>query len=275
MLSLIPSIYQSVINYVPNNLLATDKIFNMLTVCFLLSRHLFIYLDESDRHVNAGVNLSDSFKQLIKSFDNLMDFDTIMNDSNFCGDYVLKEEIAHYEHKIKNLEKFLRKFRPDLNSIIIDKKINKDVYRCALSFDYGDYQIALEFESTGIKKIVKLFDYFQKAFDGNIVFMDELDANVHDVYLSKLLEFFINYSSGQICFTSHNIRTMDIFKKYKCKNSIDILSDEGTIFSWTHSGHYSPTSQYAEGMIPIHHLILKILIFLMFLVINNANHYSM
>ena len=51
---------------------------------------------------------------------------------------------------------------------------------------YKDYTLDQEFESRGIKKIMELFEYLDMSADGQITFIDELDANINDVYLDKL-----------------------------------------------------------------------------------------
>ena len=83
--------------------------------------------------------------------------------------------------------------------------------------------------------------------EGEIVFIDELDSNLHDVYLCALLEYLMEYGEGQLCFTTHNIGPMDILKHNK--KSIDFLSIDHKIYSWTASGHYSPSKLYRNGMI--------------------------
>ena len=67
----------------------------------------------------------------------------------------------------------------------------------------------VEFESTGIKKLVKLYMYIREMKRGGIVFIDEFDANLHDVYLCALLEYLMEYGEGQLCFTTHNIGPME------------------------------------------------------------------
>ncbi len=51
--------------------------------------------------------------------------------------------------------------------------------------------------------------------DGQITFIDELDANINDVYLDKLIEYFILYGNGQLCFTAHNLSPMSLLKRNK------------------------------------------------------------
>lgn len=40
---------------------------------------------------------------------------------------------------------------------------------------------------TGIKKLIQLFAYLNEMVEGGIVFIDEFDSNIHDVYLYALL----------------------------------------------------------------------------------------
>ena len=52
--------------------------------------------------------------------------------------------------------------------------------------------------------------------DGQITFIDELDANINDVYLDKLIEsilFFMEMDS--FCFTAHNLSPMSLLKRNK------------------------------------------------------------
>ena len=112
---------------------------------------------------------------------------------------------------------------------------------------YDDYRIDSEFESTGIKKLIKLFAYLKEMVNGSIVFIDEFDSNLHDVYLCALLEYLMEYGEGQLCFTTHNVGPMDILKQNKM--SIDFLSEDHKIYPWTTNGNYSPSKLYRNGMI--------------------------
>ena len=104
-----------------------------------------------------------------------------------------------------------------------------------------------EYESTGIKKLIQLFAYLNEMVEGGIVFIDEFDSNIHDVYLCALLEYLMEYGKGQLCFTTHNVGPMDVLKHHK--KSIDFLSEDHEIYSWTTSGNYSPSKLYRNGMI--------------------------
>jgi AAA15 family ATPase/GTPase len=82
---------------------------------------------------------------------------------------------------------------------------------------------------------------------GGIVFIDEFDSNLHDVYLCALLEYLMEYGEGQLCFTTHNVGPMDILKRNK--KSIDFISLDHRAYPWIANGNYSPSSLYRSGMI--------------------------
>lgn len=160
---------------------------------------------------------------------------------------VNKEYFEKYKETVSRLTQFIKIFKPDLLSIDIDAKENGEHYACELNLNYGDYVINKEFESTGIKKLIRLFDCFVSASTGGIVFVDEMDSNLNDVYLCKLVEYFMYYGKGQLCFTTHNLDPMTILKENR--NSIDFLSSDNHLVSWTSRGNATPENCYKNGMI--------------------------
>ncbi len=160
---------------------------------------------------------------------------------------VKKEFFNEFQKQIDGLTSFIQKFKPSLSEIEIEKKEDKDSFVCELIFDYGNYKVNGEFESTGIKKLVELYRVFKRADEGQIVFIDELDANIHDFYLCKLLEYTAEYAKGQLCFTTHNLGPMRVLKKYK--KSIDFLSRDGELVPWIKNGNYQVDSLYSKGLI--------------------------
>lgn len=217
----------------------------------IVAENIYIYMDQSDNHVNYF--LSDI---LLEEKD--LDFTTIINQAKRLNanklnifhtnfDTVEKNAYSKYESIVKRLYNFIKIFKPELLDIDIDRKENGDVYVCSLNMVYDNYSISTEFESTGIKKLIKLFIYLDIITKGGIVFIDELDSNLHDVYLCALLEYLMDFGRGQLCFTTHNVGPMDILKKHK--KSIDFLSVDNKIYSWTSNGNYSPSKLYRTGMI--------------------------
>ena len=98
-----------------------------------------------------------------------------------------------------------------------------------------------------LTRLLQVADYNVPEAEQGIVFIDEFDSNLHDVYLCALLEYLMEYGEGQLCFTTHNVGPMDILKRRK--KSIDFLSENHKIYPWTKSGNYSPSRLYRNGMI--------------------------
>lgn len=237
-----------------------------LGALMIFSNHLHVYLDQSDDHTDYLINSMPAYH----SFDFLINLPGINDtlpvevktrnrdahnqlncDESFSlsADTIMvrKDMYPAFKKLIKKLLDFLRIFKYDLMDIEIDKKEDSNSYICNLIMVYDSYRIHAEFESTGIKKLIRLFMYLKEMVAGGIVFIDEFDSNLHDVYLCALLEYLMEYGKGQLCFTTHNVGPMDILKKHK--KSIDFLSEDHKIYPWIHNGNYSPARLYRNGMI--------------------------
>jgi len=231
-----------------------DDIWNGLASLSFFAANLFIYMDHGDDHLSYYM---DDYFDTETVFDHktmeTVSYQTARlngrSSSAFSAEkiYVKKDMYSAFERKVRQLSVFLCMFKDDLLDIKIDKREDTEDFVCSLIMDYGEYTINAEFESTGIKKLIRLFDYLDKMVQGGIVFIDEFDANLHDVYLCALLEYLMENAKGQLCFTTHNIGPMDVLKKNK--KSIDFLSKDHKIYSWKTNGNYSPSSLYRGGMI--------------------------
>ena len=215
-----------------------------------------VYMDQSDNHIDYL--LKNMLMYTMESdkddtyIDSLRKGALRLNRSSIDAisggtDLIAKPIYTRYEKKVKRLKEFIKIFKPDLTDISIDRKEDGDNYVCNLNMVYGDYVVHTEFESTGVKKLIRLFDYLQFMVRGGIVFIDEFDSNLHDVYLCALLEYLMEYGKGQLCFTTHNVGPMDVLKRNK--KSIDFLSIDHKIYPWTTNGNYSPSKLYRNGMI--------------------------
>ena len=223
----------------------------------LYSFNTHIYMDQSDDHTDYFVGdvlgkYNESNKGILEieaSFKNVSQLIDINNLNIFSckTDTIPVDKYEAYKDFVKKLKKFIQIFKPELKDIEIEKKDKGDNYVCSLNMVYEGFSINSEFESTGIKKLIKLYAYLQEMVRGGIVFIDELDSNLHDVYLCALLEYLMDYGQGQLCFTTHNVGPMDILKRNK--KSIDFLSIDNKIYPWKTNGNYSPAKLYRNGMI--------------------------
>lgn len=229
----------------------TDKeLFIHIFMCLALAIVIKVYLAEEDQHELYFLRkrLRESRMENPELQKGLIEYGEITNVFSSVNDKrVEKDYFDKYRKKVEQLTQFIKIFKPELVSIDIDAKENGDHYECELNLNYGDYAINKEFESTGIKKLIRLFDCFVSASTVGIVFVDEMDSNLNDVYLCKLIEYFMYYGKGQLCFTTHNLDPMTVLKENR--NSIDFLSSDNHLVPWVSRGNASPENCYKNGMI--------------------------
>lgn len=235
-----------------NNIISLDGVLLLIN----LGIRMKVYMDQSDNHIDYLLKNMLMYTMETDNDDTYIDSlrkgAVRLNRSSIDAisggtDLIAKPIYTRYEKKVKRLKEFIKIFKPDLTDISIDRKEDGDNYVCNLNMVYGDYVVHTEFESTGVKKLIRLFDFLQNMVQGGIVFIDEFDSNLHDVYLCALLEYLMEYGKGQLCFTTHNVGPMDVLKRNK--KSIDFLSIDHKIYPWTTNGNYSPSKLYRNGMI--------------------------
>lgn len=79
----------------------------------------------------------------------------------------------------------------------------------------GTPPIPIRMESEGIIKIISLLNVLIQAF-GNpsiCLVIDELDAGIFEYMLGELLDIFNKSAKGQLIFTSHNLRALEVLDK--------------------------------------------------------------
>lgn len=225
----------------------------LMNIIFAFS--ITVFLQDTDKnYINFSFvrqQLDAINEQRAKLQDNQMIFQALLKADRILQrqtETVPKNQFEQFEKKIGNLSTFLKTFKDDLEGIEIQKDENGDNYEYELILIYKDgKRINKKYESTGIKKIMQLYSALCDVEKGGIVFIDEFDANIHDVLLVKLIEYFMNYAEGQLIFTTHNLGPMDILQK--AKHSIDFLSPDSRITSWTSNGNYTAASLYRKGLI--------------------------
>lgn len=234
-------------NFNKDTVTDSTRIYVRVCICMVWAFIIKVYLDEEDKHELYFIKKV--FSERIKNDNNYISENVleIMDSLSVTDSIIPKNNFDIYVEKINNLTAFLRIFKHDLKSIEIDKKDDGDNYRCDLNLNYGDYLINKEFESTGIKKLIKLYDCFDAASKYGIVFIDEMDSNLNDVYLCKIIEYFMYYGKGQLCFTTHNLDPMSVLKENKY--SIDFLSSDNKLVSWVSKGNATPDNYFKNGMI--------------------------
>ena len=79
----------------------------------------------------------------------------------------------------------------------------------------GHRPIPIRMESEGIIKIITILNALIQAFGNPSICLaiDELDAGIFEYMLGELLDIFQNSAKGQLIFTSHNLRALEMLDK--------------------------------------------------------------
>ena len=241
------------VNAFKNNIHFGEELVNAIQANFVFAVRITVLLQASDKNYidfysvqSQLMAISDQQKRLSSdTFFNLLRGNRILNTQT---ESVQKKDFEKFKTYVDNLSLFIKVFKDDLEKIEIKKEENGNKYECELILIYQDgKRVNKKFESTGIKKLIQIYSALCSVENGGIVFIDEFDANIHDVLLVKLVEYVMNYAEGQFVFTTHNLAPMDVLQK--AKHSIDFLSPDSHITSWTKNGNYTAASLYRKGLI--------------------------
>ncbi|CAM3154624.1 AAA family ATPase [Streptobacillus ratti] len=181
--------------------------------------------------------------------ENIRDIEKLENDNKLSYDIsVEKNSMGEFEKELDSITKFLKLFSSKI------KKVNyrhhsqdEDRYYLNYVIEYDDYDISLDYESMGIKNLFKMYRIIKAPFYGRIVFIDEIDLSIHEVYLEKLIESVAEFSKGQLIFTAHNIGLLNVLNNYK--NSINFIDANNNLQKWVQKGTLNPIKSYKEGRI--------------------------
>lgn len=91
-------------------------------------------------------------------------------------------------------------------------EIEEKNHRYELISVRGETRIPFRFESVGLKKLAVCIPYLIRTFgsDDCVLACDELDYGIHEFLFGQILEAFEKFGSGQLIFTSHNLRALEL-----------------------------------------------------------------
>lgn len=159
-----------------------------------------------------------------------MAFKIEQNEIGMKGDFAvpLTEPVVLNEERKKVLDTIVAQINMVLYTIIPGMKI--DVYHYGMQLtDSGEngYRVELvsirenmppipiRMESEGIIKIISILNALIQAFGNPSICLaiDELDAGIFEYMLGELLDIFHKSAKGQLIFTSHNLRALEMLDK--------------------------------------------------------------
>ncbi len=88
-------------------------------------------------------------------------------------------------------------------------------YRIQLISKRGEVVIPLKYESEGIIKIISVLNVMMCVYNhpSMCLIIDELDAGIYEYLLGEILSVFEKGAKGQLIFTSHNLRALEMIHK--------------------------------------------------------------
>ncbi len=144
---------------------------------------------------------------------------------NTVGPNILSEpEYEELHRKIAQLGEVLPQYVPGLGiavkvlgpATLDDGSEGRSVEVVVLR---GDRELPIRCESDGVRKIISVMNLIIRAYNqkSTTVAIDELDAGIFEHLLGELLQIFAESGKGQLIFTSHNLRPLEVLdKKYIC-----------------------------------------------------------
>ena len=87
--------------------------------------------------------------------------------------------------------------------------------RFELVSEHNGIQIPIRYESEGIRKIISILNLIIAMYNNPsvLVAIDELDAGIFEILLGELIHVIEETGKGQLIFTSHNLRPLEVLNK--------------------------------------------------------------
>lgn len=143
-------------------------------------------------------------------------------DMTIHGNFFPEKVVPIYKRVVEQINSILPQIIPGLTLALNEQEArlgenNEREVRLEFVAQRGGKQFSLIYESDGIKKIIGLLTYFVEAYSNpNIVaVIDEFDAGIYEYLLGELIAIFSTGAKGQLIFTSHNLRILEVLDPSK------------------------------------------------------------
>ncbi len=180
-------------------------------------RNLFVIRNVHSGYISAKMMLPIAFKYETESVGKKGDLPILFF-----------EPIALKQEDVELLKKLIDQINIVLETIIPEMRLGLREYGEQLlddgnrgfkvemtSIRKGSTEIPIRMESEGIIKIISILNALIQAFSNHSVCLvvDELDAGIFEYLLGELLNIFSENAHGQLIFTSHNLRALELLDK--------------------------------------------------------------
>lgn len=179
---------------------------------------LFVLSNVQASIVNANILLPMSFCWLDEDRNNLKTMN--MNIKLTDETNIPQEAYELIAGRFKVIDTVITKIIPNMSLKVanrgtrVDEKGQPSVIIELISVRNGN-EISLRYESDGIKKLVYiLYSMIEMYNDPSVtVAIDELDSGVFEYLLGEILTILQESAKGQLIFTSHNLRALEVLDK--------------------------------------------------------------
>lgn len=134
--------------------------------------------------------------------------------------FVSSEQLEYINKVVSVNNKVLCKIVPGLTLLVHEsgREFDKDgntIIRTQLMSVRGNVKIPVKYESEGIKKIISMLSILIFIYNkpSACFVVDEFDSGVFEYLLGELLEILQEGGKGQLIFTSHNLRPLELIDK--------------------------------------------------------------
>ena len=142
---------------------------------------------------------------------------TVHLDSPF---YLTKEDFILLDSLLKEMNFVVNTIIPELQlelynygELLLENGL--EGYKIELLSKRGEVKIPLRYESEGIVKLIAILNLLMFAYNNATVclLVDELDAGIYEYLLGEIISVFQKNAKGQLIFTSHNLRALEMLNK--------------------------------------------------------------
>lgn len=143
---------------------------------------------------------------------------------DYTGIAITKNFVSEFKEKIESLNAVISTIIPGLG--ISTKELgprllkNEEAVQLALMCthtkdDGSTIEIPVHYESDGIKRVISFLLALIRAFDQKsfTLVVDEIDSGIFEFLLGEILQLFEESGRGQLIFTSHNLRPLEVINK--------------------------------------------------------------
>ncbi|MCI7421578.1 MAG: ATP-binding protein [Alphaproteobacteria bacterium] len=211
-------IYQKIIvNY--KDILTDNELNDTLKIIYALSYYssinLFVLKNSHSAVIGADFLLPVAFKmkddEKVTKGDLVITFrePNLLDNEKFD---ILKHVIDQENIVIKQIIPGLELNIKDYGKQILEN--GKEGNKVDLLSTRNGISIPIRYESEGIIKIISILNALISAYNssGVCLAIDELDAGIYEYLLGELLGIFSDGAKGQLIFTSHNLRPLEVLK---------------------------------------------------------------